>query len=130
MKIKRFSQFINENIYDDSEDTDDLHFSPDQEEYLRSMAGDSHKQYQELEGRLADEQAQQAKGVILWNPETSEIEVMFVSNPMYDIHGFEDEKLENPEMEIYFVEFTNDSSSIRTVGGKLDLEEVKILGRL
>lgn len=129
-RVKRFGQFVNEGGYDDAEDRDDLNFSPEQEEYLRSMAGDSHRQYRELEGRLADEQSLQTKGAIIWNPETSEIEVMFLADPMRDIHGFEDEKRDNPEVEIYFVEFMNDSSSVRTVGGKLDLEDVKVLGRL
>jgi hypothetical protein len=108
-------------VYDD-----DLDFSPRQQEYRDMERNNRDQEYRDMEGRLRQSQSTQAKGVIIWNPDTLEIEVMF-GDRMNDQVGFEQEKQENPNVQIHFVEFMNDSSSIRTTNGNLDLEDVKIL---
>ena len=108
-------------VYDD-----DLDFSPRQQEYRDMERNNRDQEYQVMKGRLRQSESTQARGVIIWNPDTLEIEVMF-GDRMNDQVGFEQEKQENPNVEIYFVEFMNDSSSIRTINGNLDLEDVKIL---
>lgn len=122
--VKRFGQFINENIHDE-----DMEFNPRQQEYMDSYAKDRHNEYTELKGELDKQRAFKPGAAIIWNPETADIEIIFMADPMRDQHGFEDEKEANPEVEIYFVEF-DETASIRTVGGELDLEDVKVLGRL
>lgn len=122
--IKGFGQFINENIYDE-----DMEFTPRQQEYLKSYGNDRRSEYIELKRELEREQGVRPKAAIVWNPKTAEIEIIFMANPTRDLQGFEDEKAENPEVKIYFVEF-DETASIRTVGGALDLEDVKVLGQM
>ena len=122
--VKSFNSFVNENIHDE-----DMEFTPRQRDYLKTLGHDRHTEYTELKGQLEEEQTRRPKAAIVWNPETKEIEIIFMSDPMYDQHGFEDEKAENPGVEIYFVEF-GETASVRTVGGELDLEEIKVLGQL
>jgi hypothetical protein len=124
MNILRFSDFLNENMHDE-----EMEFTPRQQEYLNSYANDRHSEYNELKGELGREQGVRPKAAIIWNPETAEIEIIFMADPTRDQHGFEDEKESNPDVEIYFVEF-DETASIRTVGGELDLEDVKVLGKL
>ena len=122
--VKRFGQFINENMHDE-----EIEFTPRQQEYLDSYANDRHSEYTELKGELDKERGARPKAAIIWNPDTKDIEIIFMADPTRDQHGFEDEKEANPDVEIYFVEF-DETASIRTVGGDLDLEDVKVLGKL
>lgn len=122
--IKKFGQFLNENIHDE-----EMEFTPRQQEYMKSYANDRYWEYAELKRELDRERGARPKAAIIWNSETAEIEIIFMADPTSNRHGFEDEKADNPGVEIYFVEF-GETASIRTVGGELDLEDTKALGQI